>query len=106
MSFSDSATFVKIQCHLEHKCKWPGCGNVLVIDGNIKNRCDVCAAKEAGHIEYEGLPGSIKTGCQLSPGYQSKFCNEHSPRVSQRENDDECVVNFITAKRKTRINLL
>lgn len=30
---------------------------MLVIDGNMKNRRDVCAASEAGFTEYEGLPG-------------------------------------------------
>ena len=57
---------------------------MLVIDGNMKNRCDVCAASEAGFTEYEGLPGLIKTGCQLSPGYQSKYCYEHAPRITKK----------------------
>ena len=44
-------------CHpSEHECGFPGCRNVLVIDGNMKNRRDICAASEAGFTEYEGLP--------------------------------------------------
>ena len=31
----------------------------------MKNRRDVCYAKDAGFIGFEGLAGSIKTGCQL-----------------------------------------
>ena len=50
----------------------------------MKNRRDVCSARETGFTEYEGLPGVIKTGCQLSPGYQSKYCYEHAPRISSR----------------------
>ena len=81
---------------------------MLVIDGNMKNRRDVCAASEAGFVEYEGLPGMIKTGCQLSPAYSSKYCYEHAPRVSHRtddllqDNGEESVVSLITAKKETR----
>lgn len=35
---------------LEHSCNYPGCKTVLVVDGNLKNRRDVCAAREAGFI--------------------------------------------------------
>jgi len=71
----------------------------------MKNRRDVCAASEAGFIEFEGLPGAIKTGCPLSPGYQSKYCYEHAPRISQRTAGEdqrhdcgEGIVRLITAK--------
>lgn len=47
----------------------------------MKNRRDICAATEAGFAEYIGLLGTIKTGCQQAPAYQSKFCYYHSPRV-------------------------
>ena len=95
---------------IDHECKFPGCKGVLVLDGNMKNRRDVCAASEAGYIEYESLPGVIKTGCQLSPGYQSKYCYEHAPRISQMTGRDDQtsahlesgVVRLITAKKHTR----
>ena len=58
---------------------------MLVIDGNTKNRRDIYAATEAGFVKFEGLPGAIKTGCQLSPGYQSRYCYNHAPRVSKME---------------------
>ena len=92
----------------DHECSIPGCKNVLVIDGNMKNRRDVCAASEAGFVEYEGLPGMIKTGCQLSPVNYSKYCYEHAPRISVRTQDqlpdrgEEGVVRLITAKKTTR----
>ena len=81
---------------------------MLVIDGNMKNRRDICAATEAGFIEFEGLPGAIKTGCQLSPGYQSKYCYYHAPRVStignieNERNQNEGVIKFIIAQKQTR----
>lgn len=43
----------------------------------MKNRRDVCFAKDAGFIEFDGLPGSIKTGCTATPAYKSRYCNTH-----------------------------
>lgn len=81
----------------------------MVIDGNMKNRRDVCAASEAGYIEYEGLPGFIKTGCQNSPLGMSKYCYSHAPRISRRsiegsqtDNSMEGIIKLITAKKQTR----
>ena len=74
---------------VEHQCGYPGCKNVLVIDGNMKNRRDVCAATKAGYIEYKGLPGVITTGCQQTPGYQSQYCYSHAPRISKMEIERE-----------------
>ena len=39
----------------------------MVLDGNMKNHRDVCYAKDAGFIEFEGLKGLIKTGCAAAP---------------------------------------
>lgn len=77
----------------------------------MKNRRDICAATEAGFAEYVGLPGTIKTGCQQSPAYQSKFCYEHSPRVGSMtctedeknvSTPKENIVAFISSKKQTR----
>lgn len=62
---------------LAHKCNFPGCASVLVIDGNSKNRRDVCYAKDAGFIQFDGLSGSIKTGCTATPTYKSRYCAKH-----------------------------
>ena len=62
---------------IAHKCTFPGCGSVIVIDGNMKNRRDVCYAKDAGFIEFSRLIGSIKTGCTATPSYKSRFCKQH-----------------------------
>ena len=53
-----------------HTCKFPGCQKVIVLDGNMKNRRHVCNAKDAGYIEYPGLPGRVKTGCMKSPQHK------------------------------------
>ena len=78
----------------------------MVLDGNQKNRRDVCAATHAGVIEYDGLPGSIQSGCQLSPMYRSRYCFYHSQRVAVSSGDGtsdrEGLVMFITGKRATR----
>lgn len=65
---------------LEHSCTYPGCRSVLVVDGNMKNRRGVCMAKDAGYIEFHGLPGSVKTGCQATPSYKSRYCASHMPQ--------------------------
>ena len=90
---------------------------MLVIDGNMKNQCNICAATEAGYIQYPNLPGSIKTGCQLSPPSALKYCTLHAPRVragmlmkesdlssehsEPTRNTHEGVVQFITSKKVT-----
>ena len=45
----------------------------------MKNRRDVCYAKDAGYVEFDGLSGSIKTGCQATPAYKSRYCEQHKP---------------------------
>ena len=62
---------------------------MLVLDGNQKNRRDVCLAKDAGSINYSGLPGHIKTGCTASPSFKSRFCRRHSVRSSTVRNSKE-----------------
>jgi len=70
-----------------HRCLKAGCGTVLIIDGNLKNHRSVCAASEAGYVQYDGLQGKIKTGCTNTPSQKSRFCLIHKPRTldSQEE---------------------
>ena len=42
-------------------------------------------ARDAGYISYEGLPGSIRTGCINSPAYNSRFCEDHAEFVCNLE---------------------
>lgn len=49
----------------------------------MKNRRDVCMAKDAGFIEFEGLHGSIKSGCQATPDYMSRYCVHHKHQACQ-----------------------
>jgi len=64
--------------HTGHRCSvrgcGPACGKVLVIDGKMKNHCAVCAASETGYIEYDGLPGQVKTGCANTPEQKNHLC--------------------------------
>lgn len=71
----------------EHRCKFPGCSNVLVLDGNMKNRRDICYAKDAGFVQYPGLPGQINTSCVASPAFKSHFCQQHSTRSCSSSKD-------------------
>lgn len=47
------------------------------MDGNMKNRRDVCYAKDAGYIQFKGLTGCIKTGCAATPDFKSRYCSKH-----------------------------
>lgn len=38
-------------------------------------------ARDVGYISYEGLPGTIHTGCINSPAYNSRFCEDHGAFV-------------------------
>ncbi|KXJ06830.1 uncharacterized protein LOC114576501 [Exaiptasia diaphana] len=60
-----------------HSCTYPGCRNVLVIDGNMKISREVCKAKDVGFLQYKGLEGSIKSGCLKSPAFESRYCEDH-----------------------------
>ena len=89
----------------DHKCERKGCGTVLVIDGNLKNNREVCAAEDAGYVEYPGLPGSVKTGCMETPEQTSKYCCDHKPRQlknNSEERVDGRVIEMILAKKETR----
>lgn len=103
-------------CHvclyIEHRCEFPGCKGVIVLDGNMKNRRDICSAKEAGSIQYPGLPGHIKTGCMASPRFKSRYCSNHDERscsladsTSDATSDTkspEGVVEILLAVKETR----
>ena len=59
----------------------------------MKNRRDVCYAKDAGLIQFDGLPGSIKTGCPETPDFKSRYCSQHKSQAcdlqSYEDVDDE-----------------
>ena len=68
--------------HKEHRCDVAGCGNVIILDGNMKNSRQVCFATEAGHTEFSGLEGTIRTGCPNTPAFKSRYCVSHSTTVT------------------------
>ena len=75
--------------NLAHSCSYPGCGKVLILDGNMKNHRDVCFAKDAGFIKFEGLDGSIKTGCPETPAFKNRYCTDHKPQVCNLDCSEE-----------------
>ena len=71
--------YVYIYTYQGHRCDGKGCDKILVKDGNMKNYQEVCFAKDAGFIEYNGLQGKVKTGCPNTPDLKSWFCALHKP---------------------------
>ena len=47
---------------IDHVCSTPGCRNVIVLDGNMKNARQVCGCKESGELHYRGMNGRIIIG--------------------------------------------
>lgn len=87
-----------------HRCGIPGCGEVLVLDGNMKNSREVCYATLAGYAEFSGVPGRVQTGCPNTPAFKSRYCSLHAPITAipqdiQFSNDG----NPITANQSTSL---
>ena len=84
MCFRPEKRFSLVVCCVctEHRCNSPGGGDVLVLNGNMKNHRSVCYADKAGYMQYEGLPGKLCTGCPNTPAKQSLYCNLHKPLIS------------------------
>lgn len=48
--------------YLDHSCQTPGCQNVLVLDGNMKNARQVCMLKDAGELHFSTIQGTVQIG--------------------------------------------
>lgn len=86
-----STHYVHMQVHvcftlIEHRCDVVGCGKVIVLDGNMKNNREVCYAIDAGYMEFDNLPGRIKTGCPNTPAFKSRYCPIHAPFMTIPQN--------------------
>ena len=58
----------------------------------MKNHRDVCYAKDAGFIQFDGLSGSIKTGCTATPAFKNRYCSlhlNHACELRAAEEDEE-----------------
>ena len=73
---------------------------MIVLDGNMKNSRQVCAASDAGFVEYDGLPGMVKTGCMNTPDQKSRFCAAHKP-CQLLSDDCNRVIEMIVSKKTT-----
>ena len=74
---------------------------MIVLDGNMKNSRQICAATDAGFVEYDGFPGLVKTGCMNTPDQKGHFCAMHKPRQLL---SDDCSgrIEMIVSKKTTR----
>ena len=94
-----------------HRCVAKGCGETIVIDGNMKNHRDVCFATDAGFVEYAGLPGKVKTGCTNTPDLKSRYCGLHKPTATVNNSETSKnlstrnQVGLILSKRSTRAQI-
>ena len=77
-SYWDSEDYVAIPT-TGLRCDVPGCGDVFILDGNMKNSREVCLATHAGYAKFSGLPGRVRTGCPNTPGHKSRYCSLHAP---------------------------
>lgn len=46
----------------DHLCDTPGCGSVLVLDGNMKNCHQICACRDIGELKFAGLQRFVVVG--------------------------------------------
>ena len=114
--------FITLRCIQGHHCSVSGCGSTLILDGNMKNHRDVCAAKEARYAEFNGLPVKVQTGCPNTPQLKSRYCPDHTPTsfkssptsdnadslstaISTSQSEDVQLA-YIVGKRETRQNTL
>lgn len=72
----------------------------------MKNCRSVCAAEDAGFVEYAGLPGRVKTGCMESPEQRSKYCSQHKPQAVVGSECCGKIVETILRKKTTRATVL
>ena len=53
-------------------------------------------------LNFEGLEGSVATGCMQTPGYMSRYCHEHSLHTCRESVDSpENVTEVIVGKKYT-----
>lgn len=93
---------VFMEKYAKHRCEKSGCGDVVVIDGNMKNHRDVCLATHAGYTEYKGLPDAVRTGCPNTPSHKSRFCSLHKPAAPSQTTAPTPPSGVIIQKRVTR----
>ena len=85
-----------------HNRKTNGCCTVLVFEDNQKNNQPVCAAEEAGYVEYAGLPGKVKTGKYFLSTAQLRQMKQEQTKSHRQGAPFDGVVEAIPKKKKTR----
>ena len=46
----------------DHVCESVGCKSTLVLDGNMKNTCQVCMLKDVAQLHFPRMPGALAVG--------------------------------------------
>ena len=46
----------------------------------------VCNAKDAGFIQFDNLPGLIKTRCTATPAFKNRYCTAHVNQACTLQN--------------------
>ena len=87
---------------VNHKCDVPGCGEVMVIDGDMKLTRRMCAAITSGGYKFEHAPGMVVTGCRNIPAIGKKFCGEHSDESTPSLPAEKLSTASVTALRESR----
>ena len=77
-----SSNFDKLQMLIQekwgnHQCDVKGCGEVLVMDGGLKPKRKVCAARTAAVYAFKHADIRTVVGCKTYPTPGQKFCREH-----------------------------
>ena len=55
-------------CHKNiagHRCSVKGCGDVIVLDGNMKNARTVCSCDSVGELVFEGIGNVVIGKCTV-----------------------------------------
>jgi len=71
-----------------HLCATPGCSNVIVIDGNMKNCRQVCGVKDVTVCLFQSIAGEIKTGCINTPQKGYLVCKNHIDSACLYKDED------------------
>ncbi|KXJ12526.1 hypothetical protein AC249_AIPGENE20249 [Exaiptasia diaphana] len=72
----------------DHCCDTPGCEEIIVLDGNMKNARQVCCCNKIGYVQFSGLQEKVVTGCPNTPMQRHRYCSTHLGFAMPFRNDD------------------
>ena len=95
--------FLNMVCYYNittaHTCKFPGCSNVLVLDGNMKNRRDVCLAILLNIQPYQVIQRQVAWPPHiLNHDIANHTLQEHVPVMKQVQCNQAREQNFFISE--------